>query len=214
MNVVVAMAVFVLSHVAISRTQVKPLLIAKIGQRGYLALYSILSVVLLAWVIGAVITAERITIWPAPVWAYPFAVLVSLAGFILIGIGTVVPNPLSVSFRTAGFDPIRPGVIAWIRHPLIWGLSLWALAHVPANGEWPSLILFAGSALFGGIGVLAIERRKKRQMGEGEWEKLTAGRGQWNRAALAGAVAGIMMWFVLLMLHPVLFGVAPLDFII
>ena len=210
MTVIVAMAVFVLSHVAIARTQLKPVLIARIGPRGYLAFYSAVSVLLLAWVIVAVIAADRIVLWPAPDWAHGFAAAVSLAGFILIGVGAVAPNPLSVSFRTEGFDVTRPGVVGWIRHPLIWGLSLWGLAHVPANGDWPGLILFAGSALFGAVGVFAVERRIRRRLGAEAWRELTAGRGHVDGASLAGAGLGGALWLVFLALHPVLFAADPL----
>ena len=147
MSVVIAMGVFILSHIAIARTRVKPALIARFGEPAYIAAYSLLSLALLGWVIWALLTADRFSLWATPVWGYGFAIVVSLIGFLLIGIGTVTANPLSISFAKAGFDPRRPGVIGWIRHPLLWGLTLWGLAHVPSNGDWPSLVLFAGTAL-------------------------------------------------------------------
>ncbi len=210
MNVLVAMAVFVLSHVVIARTRLKPALIDRFGERAYLAGYSALSLVLLGWVIGAVLAAERIFLWAPPEWGYGFAGIISLTGFILIGIGALAVNPLSVAFRKAGFDPDRPGVIGWVRHPLIWGLTLWGLAHIPANGDWPSLVLFAGSAAFGAIGVFAIERRLKRRLGQDEWRRLTAGRGHIDRSSLMGAALGLGLWLVFLALHPILFGADPL----
>ena len=120
------------------------------------------------------------------------------------------PIPLSVAFRKAGFDPDRPGTIGWVRHPLIWGLTLWGLAHIPANGDWPSLVLFAGSAAFGALGVFAVERRLKRRLGDGEWRRLTAGRGHVDRSSLMGAARGLGLWLLLLALHPVLFNADPL----
>ena len=210
MEVLIAMGVFVLSHVVIGRTGVKPALIARFGERVYLASYSALSLALLAWVIWALLAAERFLVWSTPGWATGFAVAVSAAGFILIGIGAVAPNPLSVSFRKTGFDPKRPGAIGWLRHPLIWGLTLWGLAHVPANGDWPSLVLFAGSAAFGLIGIFAVEQRQKRRLGQDEWQRLTAGRGHLDRRSLLGAGFGLALWIALLALHPVLFGLDPL----
>ena len=210
MDVAIAMGVFLLSHVAISRTRVKPFLVARLGTRAYLAAYSILSVALLAWVIAALLQSPRVWLWPSPAWAYPFALVVSAAAFALIGIGAVVRNPLSVAFRSQDFDPERPGIVGWIRHPLIWGLGLWGLAHVPANGDWPSLLLFAGSALFALTGARAVERRKKRQLGETEWRDLASGPGSLDGAALLGAALGLALWVLLLLLHPLLFGADPL----
>ncbi len=211
MEVAIAMAVFLLSHVAIARTRIRPVLIERLGRRGYLTAYSILSVALLAWVIVALLESPRVWLWPTPSWAYPFALVVSAVAFVLIGIGAVVRNPLSVAFRTEGFDPERPGIVGWIRHPLIWGLGLWGFAHIPANGDWPSLLLFAGSALFALLGTRAVDRRKKRQLGVLEWSRLTSGAGTLDRPALLGAGLGLALWAVALALHPVLFGVDPWD---
>ena len=210
MEVAIAMGAFLLSHVAIARTGIKPFLVARLGTRGYLAAYSVLSVVLLAWIIAALLQSPRLWLWPPPAWAYPFALVVSAAAFALIGIGAVVRNPLSVAFRAQGFDPERPGIVGWIRHPLIWGLGLWGLAHVPANGDWPSLLFFAGSALFALTGVRTLDRRMQRRLGEAEWRRLASGPGSLDGATLLGAALGLALWVLLLLLHPLLFGVDPL----
>ena len=210
MDVLVAMGVFVLSHIVIARTGVKPVLIARFGERAYLAFYSVLSLALLSWVVWSVVTAERIHLWAPPGWAYGFAVVVSVAGFVLMGVGAVVPNPLSVSFRKTGFDPLRPSAIGWVRHPLIWGLTLWALAHIPANGNWPGLVLFAGSTAFGMIGIVVVERRLKRQHNRDQWHRLTRGRGHFDSKSLWGTALGLALWAALLALHPILFGADPL----
>ena len=210
MSVLVAMGVFVLSHIVIARSRLKPALIARFGERTYLATYSVLSVALLGWVIWAVLTADRIPLWATPDWGYGFGAVVSLAGFILIGIGAVTPNPLSVSFRKSGYHPSRPGVIGWVRHPLIWGLTLWAIAHIPANGDWPSVILFVGSAAFGAIGVFAVERRLRHRLGGDEWQRLTRHRGHVDSNALLGAAVGLGLWLGFIVLHPLLFWADPL----
>ena len=210
MSVLVAMGVFVLSHIVIARSGLKPALIARLGEHTYLAAYSALSVALLGWVIWAVLTADRIPLWATPVWGYGFGAVVSLAGFILMGIGAVTPNPLSVSFRRSRFDPSRPGVIGWVRHPLIWGLTLWAIAHVPANGDWPSVILFVGSAAFGVVGVFAVERRLRRRLGDDEWRRLTGGQGRLDWNARLGAGVGLGLWLGFIVLHPLLFWADPL----
>ena len=214
MSVLIAMGVFVLSHVLIARTRLKAVLIARYGERAYLAAYSGLSVVLLIWVIGSVLVADRVFLWATPDWGYGFAAIVSLAGFILIGIGSLTPNPLSVSFSRTSFDPGRPGMIGWVRHPIIWGFTLWGIAHVPANGDWPSIVLFAGSVAFGAIGVYAVERRLQRRLGDLEWRRLTAGRGHVDRHSLFGALLGLVLWLLFLLLHPVLFNADPLAVLV
>ncbi len=209
MTVLIAMGVFILSHVAISRTAIKPWLISHWGRGRYLLAYSLLSIVLLGWVIWAVLTADRIPLWSSPMWSYPFAAVVTLISFVLISIGAVSSNPLSVAFKKAGFEPTRPGFIGWVRHPLIWGPTLWAVAHIPANGDWPSLILFAGLALFGLLGIKRVEARYRRNIGPKRWADMTPGRGHLDKFTFIGTAIGIVLWAAFLALHPVLFGFDP-----
>lgn len=209
MEVLVAMAVFVASHVVAGRSRLRPALVSRLGEKAYLTIYSVVSLLLLTWVIWALLAADRVMLWSAPAWSYEFAAIVTFGGFILIGIGSFVPNPISVAFCKTGFDPDRPGVVGWVRHPLILGLALWGLAHLPANGDWPSVILFAGAALFGVIGVVSFERRHKREFGEEEWSRLTSGRGHLDRRAVFGAAFGVVLWVAFIVLHPVLFGANP-----
>ena len=210
MGVGIAMMAFVLSHVLISRTPLRAWLISRLGQALYLAAYSLLSLVMIGWVIGEVLSASRVLLWPTPLWSYGFAAIVMLMAFMLIGIGAVSPNPLSVGFRNQGFDPDRPGFIGWVRHPLIWGLTLWGVAHIPANGDWPTLLLFAGAALFGAVSVRLIERRHKRDLGCEVWAGLSAGRGHLDANSLIGAGAGLALWGLVLASHAALFGADPL----
>ncbi|MEO0615815.1 MAG: NnrU family protein [Pseudomonadota bacterium] len=210
MTVAIAMLVFVASHIVIARTGLKTWLTAKLGHRGYLAGYSLLSVVLLGWVIAALLAAPRMMLWPAPAWSWGFAAIVSLLGFVLMGIGALTPNPLSVGFREAGFDPGRPGVVGWVRHPLLLGLTLWAIAHVPANGDWPSLALFGASALFGLLGMRRVSQRKRKQLGPERWASMTASHGHLDRRAVVGALAGSAFWTIALVAHSSLFGANPL----
>lgn len=210
MGVLFSMLVFLLSHILVSRSRLKPWTIQKIGQSGYLAVYSILSLALFAWVVFEVLSAERDVLWLTPAWAYGFATLISGIGFVLIGIGATTHNPFSISFRSGDFDPTALGVVAWIRHPVLWGLTLWGIAHIPANGEWPTLILFAGSAMFGLVGVPAVERRQRKRFSPERWTALRAAPGQFDARARLGATVGTAMWAGFLYLHPVLFGVDPL----
>tara|TARA_R110002073_G_scaffold84807_1_gene202388 strand:+ start:4817 stop:5530 length:714 start_codon:yes stop_codon:yes gene_type:complete len=207
MQVILAMSAFILSHVLISRTALRPWLITQFGRPVYIAGYSVLSCLLLAWVILALLGAERTPLWLTPGWAYTFAAVTTLLAFILIAAGALSPNPFSVSFRTAGFDPSRPGIVGWTRHPLVWGLTLWGAAHVPANGEWPALLLFGGSAIFGLVGIGVLQHRMRPQ------PMPSVTRGHVDRNALFGIGLGSVLWSAFLIAHPALFGANPLAFL-
>lgn len=210
LEVFIAMALFVGSHVLIARTGVKAWTTAQVGRRAYLTLYSLLSIGMMAWVVIAILRAERITLWDTPAWAYPFAIFVTAIGFALIGAGAATPNPISVAFRGGTLDPERPSIVGVFRHPIVWGLGLWGLAHIPSNGDWPSLFLFAGSALFAAIGTVALDRRYKRQLGVETWLTFAKTRPGIRRSELIGGLALLVLWLGLLMAHPWLFNADPL----
>lgn len=204
------MAVFVISHIALARFRLKAMLVNRFGRTAYVLGYSILSVVLMGWVIWALRSADRLLLWAAPQWGYGVAVLLTCVSFILIGIGAMTPNPFSVAVRNTAFNPKKPGFIGWMRHPIIWGLSLWGAAHLPVNGDWPSVVLFGGSAAFGAIGVARLERRKRDEFGAGTWQRMTRARGHIDRCSIYGLLVGLVLWLGFLALHPILFGVDPL----
>lgn len=206
------MAVFVSVHVLLARPPLRARLVGVLGGPIYLIAYSAVSVVLLTWVVRALLHAPRMFLWGTPSWAYPFAICGSLLAFCLLGVGAALPNPLSVSLRSPTvYDPKRPGPLGWIRHPLLWGFSAWGVAHVPANGDWPSLILFLGAAVFGVVGAAAVERRRRRQLGADTWAHLTPGRGHWNQPATLGLACAVALWLLTALWgHQTLFSVDPL----
>lgn len=210
MEAAAAFAAFALSHVAIARSGAKAWAIRRFGRVGYLVGYSALSLALLAWLIDAVRRGDRIFLWQTPDWAYPFAVAVNAIAFALIGAGAAVRNPLSVSLRDGDVDPDRPTLIGLTRHPLLLGLGLWGVAHAPANGDWPSLLLFGGSALFAALGMIMLDRRVRRRLGDDAWRRLAAAKPGLDRDAALGVVAGLALFAALLAAHPYLFGVDPL----
>lgn len=90
-----SLTVFLGSHMAISRSRLKPFLISRIGKRRYLIAYSALSVILLGWLIVAAQSAPRIQLWPWEHWLYWIPNILMPFAFILLVAGFIVPNPLS-----------------------------------------------------------------------------------------------------------------------
>lgn len=80
-------------------------------------------------------------------------------------------NNLMMLFAIAlmGMGNAKGPAGTWLRHPMLWGAVVWASAHLLANGDMASLILF------GGIGAWALISMMLISMGEGKWEKPTAG---------------------------------------
>lgn len=222
-DLLLAVAVFLLTHSLPAARPLRSRLIATLGRGPYMAGYSVLSLAVLAWVGWAYATAPYV-----PVWDYQGAAawvpLLLMPAACILGVGALTqPNPLSVGLRTAGFDPDRPGVTALTRHPLIWAFILWAGAHLIANEDLASLILFGLLLLLSLAGPFAVDAKKRRELGEAEWRRLArktsvwpvsaplAGRARWRDAwpGWLPVAGGLLVYVALLHLHGPVIGVVP-----
>jgi uncharacterized membrane protein len=105
----------------------------------------------------------------------------------------------------------------------MWGVALWAAAHIAANGDLASVLLFASLAALALLGTLLIDRKYAARRGA-DWERFAAATSNLPFAAIASGrqrfVFGEIGWWrvaltlavyaLLLALHPWLFGGAPL----
>ncbi|WIJ26970.1 NnrU family protein [Devosia sp. RR2S18] len=155
-----ALAVFLLLHSVPSVPAIRQRLIAALGRRAYLVLYSVVSVASLAWVFHAALRIDYIELWSPAAWhAWVPLVFTPIAFFLLLS-GLLSPNPISVSMRKGS----QPGAIVSVtRHPVLWGFVLWAVSHVVANGDLRALLLFGTLALFGVFGIVMTERRSSKR---------------------------------------------------
>jgi uncharacterized membrane protein len=213
-----AYVVFFLSHSLPVRPPLRPLLQARLGATGFTLAYSALSLAVLAWLIGAAGRAPQVILWDWAPWQVhvPLTVMGPVCLILALSIGR--PNPFSFGgARNDQFDPARPGIVGWSRHPLLAALALWATAHVVPNGDLAHVILFGTFAAFALLGGRLIDRRKRREMGA-EWQRLraavaTAPRLSWpaSGGTFARLAAGSALYATLLWAHPFLFGVSPLP---
>ena len=207
-----AMAVFLASHGLSARPAMKTPLVRLLGRGGFTLAYSALSLALLGWLIVAAGRAPWVPLWPLEDWIRWLAGALMLAACLVAAQALMGANPLSFVSRAAPFDPERPGIAGLSRHPLLLALTLWALAHLLANGDLSHLLLFAPMAGFALAGMPMIDRRKRRQMPDWAAQARNAPLMGWPRRGLPWApmVVGVALWLGLLVLHPLVFGVTPL----
>jgi len=213
-----AYVVFFLSHSLPVRPPLKPWLQARLGASGFTLAYSALSLAVLAWLIVAAGRAPHVTLWDWAPWQVhvPLIVMGPVCVILVLSIGR--PNPFSFGgAHNDLFDPARPGIVRWSRHPLLAALALWAAAHILPNGDLAHVILFGTFAVFAVLGGRLIDRRKRREMGA-DWQRLhlvVEGTPllswRWSGDILARLVAAAFLYATLLWVHPVLFGVSPLP---
>lgn len=219
-----AFAAFLLSHALPARPAPRRKLARAMGERGYLAAYSLVSLGVLGWLVAAAGRAPFVLLWPQAAWQAWVVNLVMPAACLLAAGAVGAPNPLSFGGRAGGFDPARPGIAGVARHPLLWAIALWAAAHALANGNLAHVLLFGSFAGFALLGMRVLDRRRRRLLGEAEWARLAARSSAWPFAALLDGrwrpeapppwrrlAIGVAAWLVLLALHPVAVGVSPLP---
>ena len=214
-----AFAVFFLTHSIPLRPPVRGWLVARLGARGFSIGYSVVSLAVLLWLIAAAGRAPRVGLWDWAVWQNHLVLTAMLAACLILSFGIARPNPFSFGgARNAEFDPARPGILRWMRHPVLVAAAIWALAHLLANGDLAHVILFGTFAGFALLGQVMIDRRKRSQMGA-DWARLRQAvasgplipRPESLAGAVMRAVAGLALYGGLLALHPYLFGAAPLP---
>lgn len=207
----VALLLFLASHAIPAWPSLRANLVDRFGLRGYLAGYSVLSILLLWWLIAAAGRAPYVPLFPplraVPLMAMPWVVWLAVEGL-------RHPNPLSLG-RGGAFDPAQPGLLAVTRHPLLWALTLWAVAHLLANGDLASVIVFGLFAGFSGAAMVLVDRRMQRKLGA-DWPRLAAHTArlnlrQWRQMPLDWITLAITMliYLLFLALHLPVIGVSP-----
>lgn len=210
-----ALGTFLLSHSVPVRAPVKPWLVGLVGQRGFTIAYSLLSLAVLAWLITAAGRAPFVMLWAWEPWHNHLVLAVMAVVCLILVLAIGRPNPFSFGgTNNAAFDPARPGIVGWMRHPLLAALALWAGAHAFANGTLAHVLMFGIFAAFALLGGRLIDRRRQREMGP-EWQRLhrvivRPGPGAVMFGQPLRLVAGGALYLVLILIHPVLFGVSPI----
>jgi uncharacterized membrane protein len=161
------------------------MMIAMMGQGGYSIVYSLISAIGLALLIyGHVLAHPSTPVWAPPEWTRTLALVLVPVSLILI-VSAYLPGHIRST----------------VRHPMTLGVLFWAGAHLAANGEIASLILFGSFAAWALLTLLSAYARGGSFASEGSWVADLAA------VAIGLAAAGLLAWF-----HMQLFGVAVVEF--
>jgi len=216
-------AAFAGSHLGLSSAPARGWLVARLGEKGFQILYGLVALLALGALIVAYGRASHpLYLWPPGPGVRHLPLLAMPLALILIAGGALIPNP-SATGMTGALDRPEParGVLRVTRHPVMWGVGLWAAVHILANGDLASLLFFGSFLLTALGGAWHLDRRMAATEGE-RWRRfaevtsfvpfaaLLAGRQRWAWAELRRpALWGLGLFALLLVLHPHLFGVRP-----
>lgn len=216
-ELVLAVAVFLGSHSLTNRPAFRAWAESRLGgRRGFTLAYSVLSVLLLIWMVVAYGNAPTVLLWGQQPWmrwvpplAMPLACILAVAGL-------TTPNPFSIGPGPTGYDPARPGILRLTRHPVLWAAALWAGAHMVPNGDAAALVLFTPLLLLALAGPAMLDRKRRASLGFEQWSRLAARTGRPVAVALGETgwwriLGGLVLYAALLALHQPVIGTGPLP---
>ncbi len=216
-----ATVVFLATHYVPS-TPLRGVLARLIGDNAYLGAYVAVSIMTLVWMSWAYAKAPVERLWDGEEFK-AWAVVLMPVSLVMIACGLLTRNPSAVRQESLLKTAQEPrGILRVTRHPVLWGISLWAAMHVLVRGDTASLIFFGGLLLLGVSGTVLIDARKDRTFGV-DWKRfasatsnlpfatIIAGRNQFRFEEIGWpkVLAGLAIYFVLMFLHPTLFGARP-----
>ena len=202
--------------------------VARVGEPAYLAVFSVISLASIIWLVIAFYDAPRgAQLWyPGPIWVWIQAVLLLLA-FALIAGGLGRPNPSSVGQGgVIEKVDVSKGIFALTRHPVMWGIGIWGITHIISQPSLRAVLFFGAIVVVALLGSWRQEQRKAREWGE-TWERwqsktsfwplaaILAGRNDLNLSAIGYHLlaAAVLLWLGLLHGHGWLFGVNVLPYL-
>jgi len=187
-SLIAACAFFLLIHLGVSGTRVRDRLVARLGEGPYRGAFSLASLAGIVWLTYAYRRAPTVELWGLLLGLRPAASVVVFVGVLLVVLGLSSPNPTSVGMEGTlgrGSDAAR-GITRITRHPFLWGIALWALAHAVVNGDFASLALFGSLLLLSLAGTASIDAKLRRQRGD-QWQQFAA---RTSAVPFAAIVAG------------------------
>ena len=174
-----ASVLFLVTHLVVSSTPLRRILVGALTTRGFLGVYSVVALATLVYMIMVYADAPRFDyLWqPDPTLYWVPKILMVVALTFMFG-GFMVKNPTAVGLEGALDDPgqlpaVTRGLNRITRHPFQWGVVLWASSHIVANGDVISVVFFAAFLLLSLVGSFLIDAKKAGVLGE-RWQPFAA----------------------------------------
>ena len=166
-------------HVVPMNPALRKGVVERFGEGTYKGAFSLVSLIGLGLIIWGKASADFVALYDPPAWGRAATMILVLLAFIFLA-----------AFHTKGHIRAR------LKHPMLIAVILWSFGHLLANGDVASVLLF-GSFLIYSVADLVVCGMRGTEI---SFQPKIA------HDAIA-AVAGILVYAVILSLHGVLFGV-------
>jgi uncharacterized membrane protein len=185
---IIGIAVFLGIHTLPTISGLRETLAARLGTAGYKVFFSLLSIAGFALLVYGFAQAPTIQVWTPPPWTRWVAIVLMLPAFIFL-VAAYVPGQIK----------------AKLKHPFLVAIKTWALAHLIANGDLASIILFGSFLAYAVYDRITLKHREPTSL-----IGVKGGGGPGND--LVAIVLGAVLYVLFLVwLHPLLIGTTPLP---
>lgn len=208
-------------HVGVAGTPLRGRIVARLGEGGFRAAFSLGSLAAIGWLIQAWRTAETTPLWSAsgPLrWVLAFAML---PAFVLFAC-SLIGNPTAVG--GGGLLARGPrGIQRVTRHPMLWSFAIWAAVHILGNGDTAAIAFFGAFLVTALAGMPSIDAKMAARQPEAwpgfaaassvlPFGAIVAGRNTLSVREIGwvAPLAGTILWVALLHGHRHLMGVPVL----
>ncbi len=156
-------------HVGLATARLRSALVARLGEAGFVACYSLLASVTFAWLVRFYAAhrfegAPGLALGDVPWLRAPLVAAVG-SGFVL-ALGSLLSYPTSPYPPLGHAVPPPHGLERITRHPFFAGVTIVALAHVGLATRLAGTVFHAGLALLAGVGAWHQDRKLLRLRGE------------------------------------------------
>jgi uncharacterized membrane protein len=226
-QLILAVLAFVGGHFLLSSRAMRENLVERLGNGGFRIAYSAVAAATLAWIVLAYKNAPYIEVWSPPAFfSHIMLVIMPVAVFLVVA-GVTTRSPTAVGGDQ--FDQPDPnvpnsGILRVTRHPFLWGVALWALAHLLVNGDAAAIILLIGMLILCLGGMAHIDARRAASMGPAwgpiqmttsaiPFAALLSGRTSMDWAGIGWwrPLLALVVFLALLLSHRWVIGVSPLP---
>lgn len=183
---ILGLLVFLGVHTLTTLRDTRAALIGRFGESGYKGLYSLVSfagLALIVWGYARYRATGWIDVWYPPVAFRHITLLLMLPAVILV---------------VASY--IRGRIYTTLKHPMLAGIKLWAAAHLLANGDLGSIVLFGSFLAWAVYDRISLKHRADA----GAPPFPVGGPGNDVIAVVVGIVAYLALAFAF---HPLVIGV-------
>jgi len=156
-----------------------------IGDNAFRVAYAVLALLGIVLIVIGWRSAVPVVVYAPPPWGQSVAFFLMFIAIFLFGV-------------SHGKSQVK----RLLRHPQLIAVLLWSTAHLLANGDIRSVILFGSLGAWALVEIPLLNRR------DGEWQRPPRAN---MRSELISAAVSVVVFLVLIALHPYIAGVSALG---